>query len=275
MGLGPVDDHANLRCFDQKRRFGINFLHPIERYVEGLTSATVTNISGQLVPNPIFSDLDPADNLSTLRDPSLVVFAGIVGVPWQDLARDPADLGQGYKSAEELAAATINGSTTWDVILGDPSSYVPPLDPHMIESFAPRSGTNPITGDPLAPPGSPNGADPINGHEFTIGGGGEPLNDLQYACVFSLPEPRDCTLAVESCDCDAAAAPDNPLCEGLVQERAKAYPGVRELQVLKGIGSQAVVTSICPSQTDDPSASDYAYRPVASALLARMKLSLL
>jgi hypothetical protein len=272
--LDDIEDHANLRCFDQKRRFGINFLYPSDRYVQALTSTTITNRDGQIVPNPIFSDLDPLDNFSWIRNPSLVVLAGIVGVPWQDLARDPTDLGQGYKNAVELAAPVINGATTWDVILGDPSNYIPPLDPHMIEGYLPRTGTNPLTGDAIAPPGSPNGTNPINGHEYTIGGGGDPYSDLQYACIFDLPMPRDCAGATGDCDCDAAAAPDSPLCEGSIQERAKAYPGIRELEVLKGVGAQAVVASICPSQTANPSVSDYAYRPAATALLERMKKSL-
>ena len=29
---------TNLRCFDQKRRFGIDFLYPVDRYVAGTTS---------------------------------------------------------------------------------------------------------------------------------------------------------------------------------------------------------------------------------------------
>ena len=272
--LTDIEDHANLRCFDQKRRFGINFLYPSDRYVQALTSATITNRAGQLVPNPIFSDLEPADDISTIRDPSLVVLHGIIGVPWQDLARDPNDLALGYKNAAELTLPDMNGATTWDIILGDPSNYVPPLDPHMIESYLPRSGTNPITGDPIAPPGSPNGTNPINGHEYTSGGGGDPYSDLQYACIFELPTARDCEVATGDCDCDAAAVVDSPLCEGSIQERAKAYPGVRQLEVLKGVGEQAVVTSICPSQTSNPSAPDYAYRPAATALLERMKKSL-
>ncbi|MFS8071704.1 MAG: hypothetical protein ACMG6S_35490, partial [Byssovorax sp.] len=86
--LDPVtEDTSNLRCFDQKRRFGIDFLYPVDRYTQALTSPLVPNRAGDLVPNPIFSDLDPTDNVTTVRDPGLVVIAGIVGVPWQDIAR--------------------------------------------------------------------------------------------------------------------------------------------------------------------------------------------
>ena len=44
---------------------------------------------------------DAADR-APQRDPSLVFFAGIVGVPWQDIANNPSDLTQGYKTAAQL-----------------------------------------------------------------------------------------------------------------------------------------------------------------------------
>ena len=47
-------------------------------------------------------------------------------------------------SAAELLVADKNGKTRWDYILGDPANYVAPLDPHMIEADAPRSGADPI-----------------------------------------------------------------------------------------------------------------------------------
>ncbi|MGH7736201.1 MAG: hypothetical protein ACREOE_21515, partial [Gemmatimonadales bacterium] len=51
----------------------------------------------------------------------------------------------------------------WVKILGNgavngPSPYdYSGIDPHMIESYTARSG--------ISPPGSPNGSDPINGHD--------------------------------------------------------------------------------------------------------------
>ena len=273
--LGDVEDHANLRCYDQKRRFGIDFLYPTQRYVDALSSVSLANRAGQLVPNPLFSDLNPQDQISNIRDPGLIFFAGIVGVPWQDIARDPTDLTKGLKNAEELQQPiSENGPTTWDVILGDPANYVPPLDPLMIETYVPRSGTNPITGDPIAAPGTPNGTNPINGHEYTIGGGGDPYSDLQYACIFELPTARDCAGATGDCDCDAAAAPDSPLCEGSIQERAKAYPGVRELTVLRDVQSQGIVASVCPSQVSNTGAADFGYRPAIGAIVDRLKVAL-
>jgi len=89
--LDAKTDDVNLRCFDQKRRFGIDFLYPTDRYVTALTQPLVPNRTGELVPNPIFSDLDPSDHDSMVRDPSLVFLTYIVGVPWQDIARQGAD----------------------------------------------------------------------------------------------------------------------------------------------------------------------------------------
>jgi hypothetical protein len=267
--LNDLEDAANVRCWDQKRRFGIDFLYPIDRYTQALTSTTVVNRAGELVPNPIFSDLNPDDATTNIRDPGLVVLAGIVGVPWQDLARDPQDLKAGFKSAEELAS-----TGAWDVILGDPASYVPPQDPLMIASIDPRSGTNPVTGYPIAAPGTLG--NPINGNEYDIQG----RNDLQFACVFQLPEgsERDCSSPdTPPCDCDDPQS-GSPLCapnpndggSPTLQVRAKAYPGLRHLSVLKGIGDQGVTSSICPAQLDDPTSGDFAYRPALRALLERM-----
>jgi hypothetical protein len=269
--LSDLEDDINLRCWDQKRRFGIDFLYPTTRYVQALSSPMISDRNGDLVQNPIFSDLNPNDANTTIRDPGLVVLAGIVGVPWQDIARDPADLSKGFKNAAELAAAQ-NGHTTWDVILGDPANYVAPLDPLMVESITARAGQNSVTGDPLATPQNPLG-NPINGNEYTI----SKNDDLQYACVFPILAPRDCASGMfVSCDCQDPNN-DSPLCDPnqkTTQVRAKAYPGSRELGVLKGLGSQAVVASICPSQQNDPTRADYAYRPAVSALIESVKVRL-
>jgi hypothetical protein len=176
--LDQKTDTTNLRCFDNKRRFGIDFLYPIDRYTQALTSLQVPNRAGELVPNPLFTDLNPNDSDTNIRDASLVFLAGIVGVPWQLIARDPANLSKGFKNSDELINLKDgNGNNTWDNILGDPANYVPPKDPHMIESIQPRAG--------LPPPNSAPNADPYNGHEFSV-----PLNDdLQYACIFKLDTP--------------------------------------------------------------------------------------
>jgi len=169
--LGQDTDPANLRCFHNKQRFGIDFLYPTQRYVIALTQARIpdphagggadgTNVGGALVENPIFSDLNKTGG--AIRDPSLVFIAGIVGVPWQDIAVNVNDLTKGFKDYAAMSAQTIkvNGKSvsTWDVIIGDPDNFKDPLDPHMIESEKPRSGTDPITGTALAPPTTAPGA---------------------------------------------------------------------------------------------------------------------
>ncbi|MFT3771652.1 MAG: hypothetical protein QM820_40085 [Minicystis sp.] len=74
--LSAQEDSVNLRCFDQKRRFGIDFLYPVDRYVQGLTSASVQDRLGNIVPNPIYSDLNPNDNLPATRTSESGVPAG-------------------------------------------------------------------------------------------------------------------------------------------------------------------------------------------------------
>ncbi|HHH10719.1 MAG TPA: hypothetical protein ENK23_01400, partial [Sorangium sp.] len=76
--LTGQEDPINLRCFDQKRRFGVDFLTPIDRYVAGLGARRVSDGVGNLRDNPIFAHG---------RDPHLVIYGSIIGVPWQDLAR--------------------------------------------------------------------------------------------------------------------------------------------------------------------------------------------
>ncbi|AKT41296.1 hypothetical protein [Chondromyces crocatus] len=247
----PVDDdRPNVRCFDQKRRFGIDFLYPTDRYVQALTSSAITNRQGDLVPNPIFSDLNPNDANATVRDPGLVILGGIVGVPWQELARDPADLTQGFKSPQELTA-----SGTWSAIVGDPQNHVAPSSPYMKESIVPRAG---ITQ-----------GNPINGNEWATNN-----DDLQFACIFTLPEPVLCPPGAQGCDCNKSE--NIPLCERdpitneLTQTKAKAYPGLRQLSVIQQMGEQGVAGSICPAQLDNPTADDFGYRPAIRAFVERM-----
>jgi hypothetical protein len=147
----------------------------------------------------------------------------------------------------------------------------------MIETVLPRSGTNPITGDAIVPAGMP-ATNPINGSEWTI----KNADDLQYACIFPLPEPKDCgDVSVLSCDCKDPNN-DNPLCEPsdmdatkrTKQTKAKAYPGVRELQVLRSLGAQGITASVCPAQLTDAAVPDYGYRPAIGAIVDRLKVAL-
>jgi hypothetical protein len=142
----------------------------------------------------------------------------------------------------------------------------------MIEASEPRAGVEP--------------GNPINGREYDTRAGvaGAPADDLEYACIFPLPTPRDCALAepgTEACDCFEGDV-DRPLCEetpgvseaGTTQYWAKAYPGGRHLEVLKGVGSSGVVSSICARNTTDTEAEDFGYRPAMAALLEQMRKQL-
>lgn len=267
--LSDAEDDINLRCWDQKRRFGIDFLYPIDRYTKAFTASTIADPAGNLVPNPIFMDLDPNDAHSNVRDPSLVLVAGIAGVPWQDIARDPSDASKGFKSWQELDQPVGNAKSAWDVVLGDPTNYLLPADPLMVESVLPRKGQNPVTGANLSPPQNPLG-NPINGNEFTA------ADELQYACIFELPKPleRDCTQSNwPACDCQEQPN-DRPLCAAnpngggqTLQVRAKAVPSLRQLSLLKSLGSQSALGSICAPQTENPSAPDYGYKPSVQVVL--------
>jgi hypothetical protein len=290
-----ISDNINLRCWNQKRRFGIDFLYGIDRYTNALRSQTVTDRNGQVVPNPIFTDLDPSDANSNVRTSGLIFLAGIVGVPWQDIARtnnngtpdlkggiDPEGKPRGgFKSADEMIAPLPGKDfNTWDVILGDPDNYPAaealPKDPLMIESVDPRTGTNPITGDPIVPSSQPLG-NKINGHEWSI----PKRDDLQFACIFPLPMEQDCASgATPSCDCEDVNN-DSPLCEvnpmtnnPTTQAYAKAYPGIRELHTLKEVGSQGIVASVCPAQLNNPNDVDFGYRPAIGAIIDRLKQAL-
>lgn len=256
-------DPTSLRCWHQKRRFGQDYLYPIDRYVAGLTSAMIASTSGEVLYNPLFVDPSGA---SPIRDPRLIVFQAIVGVPWQDLAADPADLSMGYatgsKAAERLS-----------IVTGDP-----PSDPFMIQAIDPRSGKNPVANIDTTPPGPV--MNPINGSERTIAG----RDDLQYACIYPLFSSRDCASSIDpACDCKAPSN-DNPLCDDApamtgartLQARGKAYPGARELELVSRIGEAGVAASVCPPQIDQVTRADYGLRAAANqladAIVARARM---
>jgi hypothetical protein len=279
-----------------KARYGIEFFYQPSRYVQALSSPTVQNAAGDAVPNPIFSP-NAGDPGAAVRDPGLVFYAAITGVPWQLIARqdtngtpdlvsgvDPLDptIQGGFKSYAELNLLDSHGNSFWDDIAGDPENYVPPLSPFMQESTVPRTGTDPITGIAISPPSSPNGTNPLNGHEWLPG---TPAGDIEYACIFPLTTPIDCSVATASCDCDGSTTNDNPLCSPnpndggklTLQTSAKAYPGVKNLAIARGLASQGIVGSICAAQLTTPNNPDgspavnYGYRPAVGALVERLQ----
>jgi hypothetical protein len=246
----------NLRCWKQRERFGLDFLYPIDRYVAGFAQPTIMDRNGEVVANPLFAGG---------RNPSLVSVAAIVGVPWQDLARAPAAARLEFLSWREL-----RDLDRWPVIVGDPSRSVPPTDPYMREEVDPRSGNNPITGDPIAPPDAPGLPSPINGREALI----PERMDLQTACITALEIPRDCYGNPPPPGCPCTEPTIGPWCQGTLQTHSKAYPGIRELELTRGLGSRAVSASICSRNTTDSSRPDFGHRPAMQAIIERMKLVL-
>lgn len=270
--LATEDDSRNLRCWEQRRRFGVDFLYPTGRYIDGLTKPTIRNRRGEEVPNPLYSA--PAGVRA--RDPSQVLLAGILGLPWHDVAS--AESQSDPDTLRYLTARQLTEQDRWSWLL--PSAAAPAGDPLMRESVLPRSGIHPATGVPLVGPDGP-GAHPVNGHEWNTGG-----EDLQYACIYPLAKPRDCKTAAGSCDCLKVTPGDpskNPLCQdpasgqyGTTQHFAKAYPGTRQLEVLRGLGDGAIVASICPKlSSGDSSSPSFGYNPAVESIVERLRDRLL
>lgn len=349
------EDPPNLRCWNQKQRYGIEGLYPLDRYVNGLTEPVIAgrkvDANGNTVVdkdgnpsaaqvnyfNPLLvkdwqaandearklaeKNLDSAAysaefkklqdkylTTAAVRDNNLVFFATIVGVPWQDIARDPTNLAEGFRPVKDfdtkLSELPKEGDidralpgkefSTWELILGDPFSTqqddkgkpkppTPSIDPLMVERRDQiQNKPHPITGETI---GSSTW-NSINGQEWN------PVTDLQYACILPLRKEVDCGASGASCvDCgstpETEATLANPLCNkdgaaGSVYDntrrRAKAYPGTRFLQVLKDfnnkVNGNAIGASICASNVTDDSKDDYGYRPAVAAIVDRLKSQL-
>lgn len=317
------DVNKNLRCFDQKRRFGYDFLFPTSRYVNALKLKTIcpyqnfgdldcectghegeTCNPGPRFPNPLYtaSAESIAAGVQPRSEASMIFLTGIVGVPWQDIAV-PESLATKEAQLKYLPSSKID----WTRLLPDDQGN-PAKDPLMRESVEPRSGTHPVLTNETIGLDVRNS---INGHEW------EPARmanarDLQYACIFELSQPlsdaidtdglpgdvKDCSCPAgddqqacrSRCSCSAAWDPltaKSPLCQdpntgnyGNIQYAAKAYPGVRELEVLKGHNDTApdnsIVASICPkdlnwAHNQNPG---YGYNPAVAALVDRLKVHL-
>jgi hypothetical protein len=293
------DNPTNLRCFQETQRFGLSLLYPTQRYVNALSEPLICASRQDLAPDAANCpdlDNDKAPDLvenplfktdtAVPRSSSLVFFAGIVGVPWQDIVSKTKPDGTPYGADAELhyqTADQLSKNGTWDVILGksNPGMNQPPVlptDALMHESRAVRSGfdaENPAM--PLAGTDAALLANPVNGHEWL----NPKKDDLQYACIFQLTEPKPCgdSTTNSGCDCTSAdLASENPLCQDAqgayaspTQYYAKAYPGLRELQVLKDFGPNSIVASICARNVTKPKAQDYGYRPAVDAIVDRLK----
>src|SRR5690606_4061821 len=113
------------------------------------------------------------------------------------------------------------------------------------------------------------------GHEWNIAD----KSDLQYACIFPLIQEKECISqelyrelsdngeAVPNCDCTDFGGDEfrNPLCQApngsydQTQRYAKAYPSLRQLEVLRDYGGNSIVASICPKETSNMNAPDFGF----------------
>ena len=265
-----------------RRRYGLEPQWDVQRYVDGLRLPMVPDRDHEVhdasayaqtqrnCMNPLYAHELPdgsdtsSDALCDLppgpRTPDLVFYALIGGVP-PSLLHDAEGSFKPYLGPDD-----------WAALLGG--------DPHTIESIGQRPG--------LESPGATYslGSDPDHGREWnTLTGALADVPaanvDLQFACTFQLPSPRDCTKVSGACDCapgsaGATATDGPPLCDPVTrttQVRGKAYPSVRELRVAKALGSQATVASICARDTDPAHAGlpGYGYTEVTQGIVNRLK----
>ena len=317
----------NLRHVHMKQKYGIDPQYPLQRYVLGLTSTHVPDRDHEYPPgagsyqggtngdpsdldcaNPLFvatlpdgSDVSPAalcnkSAVAGTRTKDLVYFAHIGGVPHQLLQVDPTNPDSPQK--DSLSDAD------WQKILGrNPDAYdYTGIDPHMVEDFEPRKGL--VFPSAASPTGG--GPDPISGREWVTNtgpasaGGNAAVSttphtdlnvDREYACIFPLTTPRDCSNAAgyvdrEACDCSTPGLPGQavPAVCGMgasgnytqTQIYAKAYPTIRELELAKRMGKNGIISSLCPIHTEDggPHPELYGYRPAINAIVNRLKSAL-
>jgi hypothetical protein len=244
---------------------------------------------------------DPNNDLCNLpvggRKPSLVFFAHIGGVPHELLQVDPTKTDVVSQSQK----ATLSAAD-WQLILGtDPENYdYTGIDPHMVESYQDRSSVAvPPNGHKVADPTQPEGTDPISGREWITDSSMAEhqglVVDREYACIFKLTTPRHCDAAAtmadptleDSCDCQPPAGGTGAftheqvpaVCNDAtptIQDSAKAYPTIRELLLAKLMGTQGVISSLCPIHTMEQGANDplYGYRPAMNAIVNSLKSAL-
>jgi hypothetical protein len=309
-------DIPNLRFFHERQRFGADYHYPPSRYVNGLTSATVPDQSydpGVACTNPLFAaalptntnaelcSLPPNTLSGRLPGGNRVYYAAITGVPHQLLQSTPGDgTCPPTTAAADCPQKPLLTPADWTLILGqDPINYnFTGVDFHMLESWSPRTQAVAQAAGAAnfsnCPPTAPDNCDPINGREYDTTYLQAGYSDLEYACTFQLPVPKNCDLPqyYGACDCLASApdagifAPPNSgssLCQknpdgtySDTQLYGKAYPAIDELYVAEQMGQYGIVSSLCPIHTVETSAPDplYGYRPAIAAVVDRVKTAL-
>jgi hypothetical protein len=300
--LDPQDDQLNVRFYNQKKRFGVSVGYPLSRYLRGLTRPSVPDSAhehdqkGNYIGdqdssanclNPLYATALPTSPTADLcalqrgpRSSEAIYYAAIAGVPHQLLQVDPNNPDSPQKAALSDA--------DWLKITGkDPEHYdFTGADFHMIESLLPRTAANVPPGVVNAsscPPGSPDSCDPMSGREWDTKNG-----DLQFACIFALPQPKDCSAPqyLGACDCTANSPNQiTPLCLNSggtytqTQVFGKAYPSLREMVIAHKMGMNGIVSSLCPIHVtpvnnDNPPDPLFGYRPAWQAIVDRFAGSL-
>ena len=244
---------------------------------------------------------DPNNDLCNLpaggRKPSLVFYAHIGGVPHELLQVDPTKTDVASQSQKPVLS-----DADWKLILGnDPDKFdYSGIDPHMVESYQDRSSVAiPPNGHKVADPTQPEGTDPISGREWitdsTMAEHQGLVVDREYACIFKLTTPRHCDDAAtkadptlqDSCDCQPPTGGTGAfthqqvpaVCNDIdptIQDYAKTYPTIRELELAKLMGTQGIISSLCPIHTSEQGTGDplYGYRPAMNAIVNSLKSAL-
>lgn len=269
--------------------------------------------SDSKVKNPLFENQNPSAALTgPLRPDAQGVFlTAVVGVPWQDLAVDYQAYPLRLRTASELDWDLFAPR------LDEDYGVAQLKDPFMRESMDPRSGRHPITGELIAGPEASRWANDINGHEwlpsardvqyaciYSLEAMGPSGTDASHRCDIDLAcgaqndtdSYRICERQFDGCRCtmtpsDATEVSPldpmvsySPLCQstsgayGNTQYFAGAYPGLRELQVLRGFhevhaGNKSIVGSICPKNANITASGDpeFGYNPTMDLLVDELR----
>jgi hypothetical protein len=289
---GAVEDPSDLDCANP------------------LFAATLPTVAPGVTPTPEEVCNKAAAGTAT-RSANIVFYAHIGGVPHQLLQLTPGETDPdgttclaGTPQADCPQKDTLQPAD-WMKILGEgfgatsgTNAYdYTGIDPHMVEDFEPRTYaglTAPASYAAIPAPGAAPAPDPINGWEWQtnseLPNSTNPFHvlpvDREYACIFPLQTPRDCSggsadpVNSYACDCESlglpaaavpavcglrtpaaayvAGAPAGPITTAAAvasattandyttQYFAKTYPTIRELALANLMGPQGVISSLCP-----------------------------
>lgn len=187
--------------------------HQLQRFGRDFLYPTSRYIDALTKGSVVDDDGNPQPNpiFAGGRTRDMVVLAGIVGVP-------PLMVIDSTGNPKHLT------ELDWQKLISpDPTQR----DPHMLESIAPRAGIARFVGD--------SRIDFVNGGDRDVPDGG----DLQYACL----GPIDAPGGEKNPECIPGNA--NPACLSGNGQRPRAYPAIRPLRVIHGLGSGGYVASIC------------------------------